>query len=85
MDVEIVGAISEVETIAVGDAIREIDRLTATYGAGRWRKLKGKALIRRADKSLTLAELHGYEAHGKGRKEFKIKSLLDDDPEVKES
>ena len=43
MDFEIVGEISEVETIAVGSSIREITRLCRAYGSGRWRKLKGVA------------------------------------------
>ena len=41
MDFEIVGKISDIETIAVGSSIREIARLRRAYGRGRWRKLKG--------------------------------------------
>ncbi len=48
------------------------------YGAGRWRKRKGIAHIRLADGSVGKAEVHWYEAHGIGRKEIKIKRLLDD-------
>jgi hypothetical protein len=43
---EIIGEITDVESIAVGSSIREIARLRKTYGLGRWRKLKGRATIR---------------------------------------
>jgi hypothetical protein len=76
MDFEILGAISEVETFAVGSAIREIARLRRLYGRGRWRKRKGIARVRLADGSIHIAELHWYEAAGIGRKELKIKHLL---------
>jgi hypothetical protein len=44
MSFEIVGEISQIETIAVGRRIRELPRLRRQYGTGRWRKLKGVAL-----------------------------------------
>jgi hypothetical protein len=47
------------------------------YGQGRWRKMKGVARIRLRDGRLRLAELHWYEAHGIGKKEFKRKRYLD--------
>jgi hypothetical protein len=78
MDFEIVGAISDVETFAVGNAIRELPRLRRAYGAGRWRKRKGVARVRLADGTVTKAEVHWYEAHGIGRKEMKIKRFLDE-------
>ena len=46
MHFEIVGEISDVEIIAVGNRIRELSRLRRMYGRGQWRKLKGVALIR---------------------------------------
>jgi hypothetical protein len=73
---EILGEISQIETIATGSGIREIARLRRIYGRGRWRKRKGMARIRLNDGSAMLAELHWYEATGIGRREFKIKSLL---------
>jgi len=76
MKFEIVGEISQVETIATGSSIREIGRLRRVYGRGRWRKRKGIARVRFADGSLHLAEVHWYEAAGIGRKEFKIKHML---------
>jgi hypothetical protein len=45
-DFEIISEITNIETIAVGDAIRDIKRLRRSYGAGRWRKLKGIAKVR---------------------------------------
>jgi hypothetical protein len=76
MQFDILSEISEVETFAAGSAIRELARLRRAYGRGRWRKRKGIALVRLADDSVHLAELHWYEASGIGRKEFKIKRLL---------
>ena len=74
---EIVGDIRNVEVIAVGGRIRDIMRLRKQYGPGRWRKLKGIAIVRLEDGSLRSAEVHWYEAHGIGRKKMKIKQLLD--------
>jgi len=74
--IKILGDISERRTIAVGRAIREIDRLVRVYGPGRWRKCKGVASVRLPDGSVCQAEVHWYEAHGVGRKEFKVKRLL---------
>ena len=39
MPIEIVSPIDNIETIAVGNAIRDIERLRKQYGPGRWRKL----------------------------------------------
>jgi len=76
---EIIGRIDYIETIAVGNRIREIPRLRETYGRGRWRKLKGVAIVSFPDGTIRHAELHWYEAHGIGRRELKIKSYLDYD------
>ena len=78
MHFEILGEISDIETFATGSGIREIARLRRVYGRGRWRKRKGIARIRLKDGSIHLAEVHWYEAAGIGRKEFKIKHLLED-------
>lgn len=76
MRFEILGEISNIETIATASGIREIGRLRKLYGPGRWRKRKGFARVRLADGTFHLAEIHWYEAGGIGRKEFKIKELL---------
>lgn len=75
--IEIVGKISDIEVIASGSSIRELPRLRRLYGAGRWRKLKGIATVRLPDGTLCEAEVHWYEAHGLGRREFKIKQVYD--------
>lgn len=76
MDFEVVGSITEIETIAVASSIRDLPRLRKFYGSGRWRKLKGIAAVRLPDGAVCRAEVHWYEAHGIGRKEMKIKRLL---------
>ncbi|MGH9792546.1 MAG: hypothetical protein ACRD5W_15165 [Candidatus Acidiferrales bacterium] len=76
MDFKIIGEIWETEIIAVGRKIREIRRLRRNYGPGRWRKLKGIARVLFEDGSVHVAEVHWYEAHGIGPREFKIKRRL---------
>ncbi len=78
MRFELLGKITDVEVIAVGNTIRDIARLRKLYGAGRWRKLKGVATVRLPDGTIYRSELHWYEAHGIGRKELKIKRLLEE-------
>jgi hypothetical protein len=75
---EIIGEISDVEIVAVGRAIQALSRLRELYGPGRWRKLKGTALIRLPDGTVCKAELHWYEAHAIGKREMKIKHILDE-------
>jgi hypothetical protein len=77
MRFEVIGRITDIETIAVGTSIREIARLRKVYGAGRWRKPKGFATVRLPDGTVHEAEVHWYEAHGIGKKELKIKRFLD--------
>ena len=77
MPFEIVGQITEIETIAVGSRIRELSRLRRLYGNARLRKLKGVALIRLSSGRLRKAELHWYEAHGIGKKEIKRERYLE--------
>ncbi len=74
---KIIGEITQREVIAVGRSIREIQRLGKVYGADRWRKFKGIATVRLAGGSIVKAELHWYEAHGIGKKELKIKRLVE--------
>ena len=47
------------------------------YGKDRWKKMKGVAKIRLQNGRMRLAELHWYEAHGIGKKEFKRKRYVD--------
>jgi hypothetical protein len=78
MHFEIIGEIKKAEVIAIGGRIREIMRLQARYGAGHWRKMKGIARVRLITGAVRVAEVHWYEAHGIGRRRFKIKRLLDE-------
>lgn len=74
---EVVGAIEDIETIAVGPSIRELTLLRKQFGRGRWRKLKGKAKVQLRNGRIRLAEVHWYEAHGIGKRKMKIKFFLD--------
>jgi hypothetical protein len=76
MEFEIVSELMSVETFAAGKGIRNLKLLNKKYGFAKWRKRKGVALIRLADGSEVLAELHWYEASGLGRKEMKVKWIL---------
>lgn len=74
---EVVGEIADVQVIAKGRSVRERKNLNTQFGRGRWRKLKGEALVRLADGSSARAEIHWFEAHGIGRRKLKIKRFLD--------
>ncbi|MBM4422788.1 MAG: hypothetical protein FJ030_05280 [Chloroflexi bacterium] len=76
MSVDVLGVIGDIEIIAVGSSIQEIARLRKVYGKGRWRKMKGIALVRLPDGAICRAEIHWYEAHGLGKKEIKVKRIL---------
>ena len=74
---EVIDEIKDIEIIAVGSKIRDLEWLRKTYGSGRWRKLKGFARVRFFDDGEEFqAELHWYEAHGIGKVEMKIKDLF---------
>ena len=77
MKFEIIDEIEGIETIAVGSNIHDLAYLQKMHGRGRWRKLKGFAHIRLPNGNIRHVELHWYEAHGIGRKEFKRKRNLD--------
>jgi hypothetical protein len=57
-EIEIISAITDTEIIAIGRSIRELNRLQKLYGKGRWRKLKGVAMVRLPDNSTVFAEIH---------------------------
>jgi len=76
MDFKIIGKISGVETIARGKGIRELKRLQKHFGPGRWLKRKGTAKVQISGQAPCMAEIHWYEAHGVGKKEYKIKRFL---------
>jgi hypothetical protein len=68
--------ITNVRVIAVGRDIRDLAKLKKTHGKGRWRKLKGTALVELDTGEVLQAELHWYEAHGIGRRDMKVKRVL---------
>ena len=74
---EIIGSISDIVTIAVGPGIRELRELRERFGYGRWRKLKGLAIVRLPDGTMRRAEVHWYQSHGIGKVRMKIKRYLD--------
>lgn len=76
MKFELVGEITQKRAIAVDVRIHELGRLRRIYGPGRWRKMKGVAMVRLPDDTIARAEVHWYEAHGIGRVDLKLKRLL---------
>ncbi|MBZ5617335.1 MAG: hypothetical protein LAQ69_01190 [Acidobacteriia bacterium] len=78
MHFDLVGPVSEIEVIAAGPGVRIRALLNKMYGKGRWRKMKGTAMVRLPNASVRKVELHWYEAHGIGRKDLKIKRYLDE-------
>ena len=73
LDFKLASEISNIETIAIGNNIRDLARLNRMHGKGRWRKLKGIANVELPSGRIRLAEIHWYEAHGIGKKEIKVK------------
>lgn len=73
---KILSEIRDIKTIASGRGVYIRRYLERTYGRGRWRKMKGIATVELADSTICEAEIHWYEAHGTGRKDFKIKRVL---------
>ena len=76
MALKIIGEMTEIEIVAVGKSIREIDRLNKVYGRARWRKMKGFAKLLLENGKKIDTEIHWYEAHGYGKIEYKIKRIL---------
>lgn len=76
MRFELISAISNIKIIAAGSGIRDRARLRRRYGKGRWRKMKGIAKVKLLDGSIHTAEIHWYEAHGIGKRDFKINPPL---------
>jgi hypothetical protein len=73
---EILGEFRDVEVVAAGRGVYVRRLLERAYGKGRWRKMKGRAAVRLADGTVCEAEIHWYEAHGLGRRDFKIKRTI---------
>jgi hypothetical protein len=73
---EVIGDITNIQTIAVGGRIRDIMRLRQQFGMANWKKMKGIAQVRLLDGRICRAEIHWYEAHGMSKKKLKIKKIL---------
>jgi len=76
MKFEILDKITDIEIIATGSGVYIRRYLDRNYGKGRWRKMKGNTTVRLADGTICEAEIHWFEAHGIGRKDFKIKRII---------
>jgi hypothetical protein len=76
-DFQLVGDVEDIERIAANLSIRERSNLKVRFGGGRWRKLKGVALVRFPNGEVHRAELDWYEAHGVGRRKMRVKRVLD--------
>jgi len=77
MHFEIVGTISDIQTIAAGPGVRIRTVLRKRYGGRRWRKLKGTATVCLSDGTIRMAEVHWFEAHGVGKRKLRIKRFID--------
>ena len=76
MEFKILGKIRDAETIARGRGVYIRRHLDRTHGKGHWRKMRGNASIQLADGTFCEAEIHWFEAHGIGRKDYKIKRVI---------
>jgi len=74
--VEILSEIRDIERDATGRGVYIRPYLERTYGKGHWRKMKGIATVQLTDGTICEAEIHWFEAHGIGRKDFKIKRVI---------
>lgn len=77
MKFEVVSPIANVQVIASGPSVRARSYLRKAYGPARWRKMKGMATVRLPNGAVREVELHGYEAHGIGKRDMKIKRYLE--------
>ena len=73
---DILSEIRDIETIASGRGVHIRRHLDRAHGKGRWRKMKGIATVQFPDGTICEAEIHWFEAHGIGRKDFKIKRVI---------
>lgn len=77
LEFDLIGDITERETIAKGNGIRDLARLRGRYGtSAKWRKCKGRSKVELANGSIVDAEVHWYEAQSIGKVEMKIKRIM---------
>jgi hypothetical protein len=75
---DIIGEITQIETFARGAGVHIRQYLNRRYGRGNWRKRKGVAWVLDDFGIPRLAEVHWFEAHGIGRRDFKRKRWLEE-------
>ncbi len=73
---EILSEIRNREVIAEGSSVKIRKRLEKLYGRGKWKKMKGTARVLLTDGSVSLAEIHCFEAHGIEKRNIKVKHYL---------
>ena len=73
----ILDKIRQIEVIASGRGVRARHALRRRYGGGRWRKMKGVATVQEHTGEIYEAKIHWFEAHGVGRRDWKIKRERD--------
>jgi hypothetical protein len=71
-----ISEITDIETIAIESSIDEVSRLRKQYGQGRWRKLKGVALIRLRSGRVRKVELHWYRSIWHRKKRDQTETLF---------
>lgn len=90
MEIEVIGQITNIEIIAVGNKISILPFLYRNFGIRykssflpfvrrkfRWLKLKGIAQVKLNNGEIRLAEIHWFEARGVGEIYLRIKNYLD--------
>ena len=68
---KIIGGISDIETIASGTSVRERRRIAKALWRAHLEKAEGMATVELPGGNMSYAEVHWYERHGIGAKEFK--------------
>lgn len=76
MEFRVVDDIENISTIVRGPSVQIRRYLDEQFGRGRWRKMKGDALIEWENGRTEFAEIHWFEAHGIGRRLMKRKRTL---------
>lgn len=72
---DIVGAITEIETIASGRGIRRLKHLRKRFGGRHWRKLKGIAAVRITSGSTRRAEVRSARGPSQGSEDQAVLGL----------
>ena len=55
MDFEVIKDVKDIETIAIGSSICELQNLNELFGGARWKKRKGIAEVRLPSRNIRLA------------------------------